>query len=464
MDSDLHLEQAVLHAALVRPQGMQELARHAVPADFDHPVHRRIFAHLAGLATDGREPSVAALMAMLGNEELEPGLTARDYASKLFVGAGDALFEAPIRDLIETWRDRRLRRQMVQVGSVLQLAEVTPEASLRGMTDDAVHALNEITAAMATGRPKSYSAGEAAEEAFDAMLGEASPVITTGLSDLDRMLGGWPRGELTICAGRPAMGKSTLGVSTALRSARAGHGVVLFSLEMTRKQVGARMIADMAYVQRDPVTYEAIGNRDVDGRHIERIKTAAEALSGLPIAIEEQRGNTMLAITARAKEIAQDMQRKGQRLDIVMVDHIGLVRASNRYAGMRHREIAEITDGLAGLAKDLDCAVVGLCQLNRGVEGRENKRPGLSDLRDSGSIEEDASAVVFVYREAYYLHMLGQLEDSQREMERRANIDRCENVMELIVSKNRNGRTGIVRAFTDMGASAIRNLDFGGRR
>ena len=115
------------------------------------------------------------------------------------------------------------------------------------------------------------------------MLGEASPVITTGLSDLDRMLGGWPRGELTICAGRPAMGKSTLGVSTALRSAKGRSRRCYFSLEMTRKQVGARMIADMAYVQRDPVTYEAIGNRNVEGRHIERIKTAAEALSGLPL-------------------------------------------------------------------------------------------------------------------------------------------------------------------------------------
>lgn len=464
MGSDLHLEQAVLHAALVRPQGMQQLARHAVVEDFDHPVHQRVFDHLANLASDGREPSVAALLAMFGDEELEPGLKARDYAAKLFVGGGDALFEAPLRDLIETWRDRRLRRRLVQVGGVLQLAELSPEASIKGMSEDAVHALNEITAAIATGRPKFYSAGEAAEEAFDAMLGEAAPIITTGLTDLDRVLGGWPRGELTIAAGRPAMGKSTLGVSTALRSARAGHGVALFSLEMTRKQVGARMIADMAYVQRDPVTYEAIGNRAVKGHHIDRVKAAAEALAGLPIVIEEQRGNTMLAIATRAKEIAQDMERRGQRLDIVMVDHIGLVRASNRYAGMRHREIAEITDGLAGIAKDLDCAVVGLCQLNRGVEGRENKRPGLSDLRDSGSIEEDASAVVFVYREAYYLHMQGQLEDVQREMERRANIERCENVMELIVAKNRNGRTGIIRAFTDMGSSAIRNLDFGGRR
>lgn len=464
MDSDIAIEQAVLHAALVRPNGLQQLARHVVGTDFDHPVHRRVFEHLSGLAVEGRAPSVAALMAMFGDEELEPGLTARSYVSLLFTGRGDALFSAPLRDLFETWRDRRLRRRMVQVGGVLQLAEAATESSIKGMAEEAVHALNEITASLQDGRPQSYTAGEAAEEAFDAMLGESAPIVTTGLTDLDRMLGGWPRGELTICAGRPAMGKSTLGVSTALRSARAGHGVALFSLEMTRKQVGARMIADMAYVQRDPVTYEAIGNRAVASHHIDRVKTAAEGLAGLPIVIEEQRGNTMLAITTRAKEIAQDMARKGQRLDVVMVDHIGLVRASDRYAGMRHREIAEITDGLAGIAKDLDCAVVGLCQLNRGVEGRENKRPGLSDLRDSGAIEEDASAVVFLFREAYYLHMQGALDDPQREMERRANIERCENVMELVVAKNRNGRTGIVRAFADMGASAIRNLDFGGRR
>lgn len=464
MGSDIGLEQAVLHAALVRPGGMQNLARHAVVGDFENIVHQRVFDYLATLAGEGREPSVAALLALFGDDEIEPGLKARDYVAKLFVGGGDALFEAPLRDLIETWQDRRMRKRLHQIGGTLQLANVSPEISIRALSDDAVRALNDINAALASGRPQSYTAGEAAEAAFDAMLGEAAPIVTTGLTDLDRVLGGWPRGELTICAGRPAMGKSTLGVSTALRSAKAGHGVALFSLEMTRKQVGARMIADMAYVQRDRVAYEDIGNRNVAPHHVERVKRAAEALALLPIMVEEQRGITMASIAARAKAIAQDMDRKGKRLDVVMVDHIGLVRASDRYAGFRHREIAEITDGLAGIAKELDCAVVGLCQLNRGVEGRENKRPGLSDLRDSGSIEEDASAVVFVYREAYYLQMQGQLDDAQREMERRANIDRCENTMELIVAKNRNGRTGIVRAFTDMGASAIRNLNFGERR
>lgn len=464
MTADLTLEQAVLHAALVRPGALDMLLRGATPEDFAHPVHRRIVEHLQALRQDEREPSVISVMTLFGDDELEPGLKAKDYVSQLFVGGGQAAFAAPLRDLFETWRDTKHRSTLVAIGRQLEAMSVATSVTVGEALDVALGSLSDVKAELQTSKPKSYGTTDATEDAFEAMLGEAKPIISTGLVDLDRMLGGWARGQLTIVAGRPAMGKSTVGLSTALRSAKAGHGVVMFNLEMTRQQVGARLMADASYGFGEFIAYDDIIGRRVGDHGVDRLKRAAKAISELPLRFEEQRGLTLAAITTKAKHIAADMDRKGEKLDIVMIDHIGLVKPSNRYAGMRHREIAEITDGLATLAKDIDCAVIGLCQLNRGVEGRENKRPTLADLRDSGSIEEDASAVVFLYRDAYYLQLKGQEESAEDEMRRQEMLKATRNSLDLVVAKNRNGRTGIVPVFVEMGASAVRNSDFGSRR
>jgi replicative DNA helicase len=189
------------------------------------------------------------------------------------------------------------------------------------------------------------------------------------------------------------------------------------------------------------------------------LDAAKKAIAEYPATIEVQRGLTVAEISARARRHANALAAKGQKLETIFVDHIGLVRASGQYLGNRPREIAEITDGLATLAKDLDCAVIGLCQLNRGVEGRENRRPGLSDLKDSGAIEEDASAVIFLYRPAYYLANTRE-DNHEREQQRIQALAAVENVLELVVAKNRNGRTGVVEAFGNIGANAIRDRGY----
>lgn len=463
MSEIIDLEQAILHSVLINPDGMATLCTRMVPDEFSHPVHQRIAEHLGLLFAEGREPSIAALYALFADgEEVEPGLRARDYLGKLVQG-GTAMCHAPMRDLFETWQDLRTRAALAGIGGRMQLVDVMPGVSVRQTITEAIDELNDLQSSLTYHAASSYSSQDSLQSAFDAMLGEAEPIITTGLVDLDHMLGGWRRGELTIVAGRPAMGKSTFGISTAWRTAKAGHGVAMFSLEMNKNQIGSRIMADRAYSARDWVAYEDIMNRRVtNSAHIERLKQACKTGQDLSLQIDETRGLSMAVIAARAKKMARAFERKGQRLDVLMVDHIGLVKPSSRYAGNRHREIAEITDGLATLAKELDCAVVGLCQLNRGVEGRDNKRPTLSDLRDSGSIEEDASAVVFLYRMHYYASMQGQLDDHDKEMVRQQVLADTRNDLELVIAKNRNGRTGIVRVFAEMGANALRNKDFGG--
>ena len=300
----------------------------------------------------------------------------------------------------------------------------------------------------------------AAARALDHLRGEAPGYPTTGLADLDNLLGGWPRGEVSIIAGRPGMGKSAAVSCSVLRAAKAGHACALFSLEMTGVQLGARLLTDLAYTQADPIHYQNIIKRRVfDERHHRKLDWSQEQLDALPVVIEERAAPTLSEIIARTRKIAAEFDRRGQKLEIVFVDHLLLIRPSNRYSGSRNNEVREMVEGLKGLAVELDVAVVALCQLNRGVEGRENKRPGLSDLKESGTIEEIASVIVFLYRPEYYL---GRVEDDpDDEAVRVEMLAKCKNQIEYDVAKNRNGAVGHVVAWADIGCNAIRNKSFG---
>ena len=184
----------------------------------------------------------------------------------------------------------------------------------------------------------------------------------------------------------------------------------------------------------------------------------AIAYKALPLTIDDQRGLTMAEIAARTRAEAQRMERAGKRLGLVVVDHLGLVKPSGRYAGNKVNEVGEISDGLATLAKDQDVAVLALHQLNRGTEGRENKRPTLADLRNSGDLEQDADVVCFAYRESYYLERMKHDPGSQNEVQREASLEACRNTLELLIAKNRNGPTTTVTLFCDMACNVVRNL------
>lgn len=454
----IDLEQAVLHAVLTQPERLQDFCRVTAPGDFSHPVHARIADHLASLHASGRQPSITALLALFGDDEVEPGLPAKRYVGQLFVGGESKVFLAPWRDTLETWQDHLRRQKLFSIGSRLQLAATT-SLDVFDLAHAGVDELDDVIASQRTGKLREYDAGGAARIALAHLDGDTPGYPTTGLIDLDRMIGGWPRGQLSIIAGRPGMGKSAIATSTFLKAARKGHAGVFFSLEMVGEQLGARLLTDLAYQHRDPIHYEDMLHRRLEPRHVERLRKASEELDGLPVKIIEQRGLTMAEIAAMSRKAATEFDRKGQPLEVIFVDHMLLVKASQRYAGNRVREVAEISDGLATLAKDLNVAVVALCQLNRAVEGRESKRPSLSDLRDSGAIEEDASVVIFSYRPAYYIER-EKSDDAALEQARQDQLARVRNLIEFGVAKNRNGRVGIVNAFVDIGANAIRNGGF----
>jgi replicative DNA helicase len=449
-------ERAVIAACLAQPDRLAEIEATLVPSDFEGHFHRRVIEVLFGLHREGRKPSIEALVSFLGDDEIAPDLTVRGYLKGVVVD-GLALLHLPIDDAIETIRDAAQRKLLAQAGSELMTAATTGSKSVATIATEAVAKMDEALSSVRCGRRKSYEVGAAGKSALALLDGTASAAPTTGLADLDQMTGGWPRGEPIIIAGRPGMAKSGVATCSAVKAAKAGHPVLFFSLEMRAEQLGARMLTDLAYTHESPIHYEDILLRRItDGRTRSRLEAAQKQLDALPIYIEEQRGLTIAEIGARSRKRAAACERAGHPLGAVFVDHLGLVRPSDRYVGQRVREIAEITDGLATLAKDLDIPVIALCQLNRNVEGRENKRAAMPDLRESGAIEEDASLIIFLYRAAYYLER-ERFDDPEHERQRLNALAEARNKIELQVAKNRNGRVGVVDAFIDIGANALRN-------
>lgn len=457
--ADWDAEQSIIGRVLVSPVLMEEVAALLQPQDFAHPFHASLMRLLASLIAEGRTPSLQSVLAIIGDQELEPNLSVKGYLTSLMAHqpAGNLV---PLADAIEVVRDQSHRSAISVIANTLAARAGTQDTSVADMAADAVHALDDVISSVRQGKADVYDLDGAAERALRHHASSERVYPTTGLADLDRIIGGWPLGQLSIWAGRPGMGKSACATSAVFRAAQAGHGVGFFSLEMQGEQLGSRILTDLSFTHDDPIHYEDIlSRRDIPEHHMRRILRAKEVLKGMPVQIEERRDLTMAEISARTRKMANAFDRAGRKLSVVFVDHMGLVQPSGRYKGNRVNEVGEISSGLATLAKDLDIAVVALCQLNRAVEGRDNKRPGLADLRDSGSIEQDASVVVFTFRPAYYFEQ--RQDDPGKEQDRLAMLERTRNRLELAVAKNRNGRVGTVDAFVDIGANAIRNAAHG---
>jgi replicative DNA helicase len=457
LQNDNGAEFAILARCMAKPESIPEIVDKVVPADFEHAFLARCFSAIVGLHGEGRKPSIESLVAELGNDEIEPKLTVRQFLFELATQGVSGYF-LPVGDAIEVLRDRAQRRTLAVLGANL-MAATAGMKSVADLVAEAAAGLDDVSSSFRQGKRMVYTAGGAGAAAIANLDAVESTSPTTGLKDLDRVLGGWPKGELSVVAGRPGMGKSAFASSALLRAAKAGHGCQFFSLEMTERQLGARMLSDVAYSSQRPIMYQDILRRSIQDLDRNRLKLAQEILEKLPISIEEQRGLTITDIATRARKLADKYDKDGGTLDVVFVDHMLLVRPSSRYAGNRVREVAEISDGLASLAKELQCAVVALCQLNRGVEGRDSKRPTLSDLRDSGAIEEDASTVTFLYRPAYYLAQKKPDSAEERAVLEEL-LEKDGKLLEFVVAKNRNGEVGIVDAFVEIGANAVRDKEW----
>jgi replicative DNA helicase len=269
--------------------------------------------------------------------------------------------------------------------------------------------------------------------------------LTTGLDGINNKLGGLMNSDLIVLAGRPAMGKTALATNIAFQCAlrarkggdedRAGAPVAFFSLEMSADQLANRILAEQSQINS-----EQLRKGDLKQEDFNRLARAAEALHDLPLYIDDTPALSIASLRTRARRL-----KRRHRVGLVVVDYLQLLQGSgSRTSESRVNEISEITRGLKTLAKELNVPVLALSQLSRQVEQRPDKRPQLSDLRESGTIEQDADIVLFVYREEYYHESLKPEDGSDKFQAWRDKGDRISGRAEVIVGKHRHGATGIV--------------------
>jgi replicative DNA helicase len=363
--------------------------------------------------------------------------------------------------------DAWLRRQLVDLGEVVVNRAFGSEAELdaKGQLESAEQALFELAKEGGAGEGGFLTferaltiAVQHAEKAFTTPGGVSG--LATGLRDLDAKTGGLHPSDLLIIAGRPGMGKTALATKIAFGAAKAvlrnaqeadpnavpKGGVALFSLEMSADQLATRLLAEESRISGDRIRRGEISQRDFD-----RFLEVSRELASLPLNIDDTPAISISALRTRCRRL---QRTKG--LDLIVVDYLQLMRpAAGTRPESRVLEISMITQGLKALAKELSVPVIALSQLSRAVESREDKRPQLSDLRESGSIEQDADVVMFVYRDEYYLMQRAPKELSFDNAEKfqgavdkwQKDMEMAHNKAELIIAKQRHGPTGTIKLF-----------------
>lgn len=460
----IEAEQSLLGAIIVNPDALSRVELIIAPSDFFEPVHADLFAWLLESRNAGRPVTIGLVKAALGNFGAQEicGITVSEYAARL-AAAATTIINAP--DFARTIRDIADRRRMQATAETLQslLAHASIDVPILEIATGAIDELDAILSSRSETSSQTVMIGDAAvasiERMQEAMQNPGRLTgLATGLRSLDDRTGGFQRGEFIVLAGRPGMGKSALAVTIARLMAGAGLNVRLNSLEMDAKGITDRALTDIAWSNCDPIAYSGIGRGHVTNAQAARLVEAARDFRGLPLKIDPQGGLTVSQIAARARKQKQTLERQRKTLDALIIDHMHIMRASDRYAGNPVREITEISGSLKALAKELDVPVIALAQLNRKVEDRDNKRPSMSDLRESGAIEQDADLIIFLFREAYYLaNMI--CEDDGAEGKRIARLREVENRVEANIAKQRNGPVGVVNLYCDIACNVFRDLE-----
>ncbi|WP_142848700.1 replicative DNA helicase [Telmatospirillum sp. J64-1] len=456
-------EQALLGAILVNNRTYEKVSEFLRPEHFADPAHARIFDACGKLINRGQIANPVTLKTILEQDQALAEIGGTHYLAQL---AGSVVTIINAEDYGRLIFDLHLRRELIDLGE-----ELVNDA-FQGDVDTS--ALDQISQAEA----KLYELGTTGQieggfqdfktavinavhmaEAAHKRAGQLSGV-PTGLRDLDKKLGGLHPSDLLILAGRPSMGKTALATNIAFNAAKRyreevdalgnrkaadGAVVAFFSLEMSAEQLATRILSEQAEVQSHKIRQGEMSNEE-----FQRLVLAAQELHALKLYIDDTPALSISAVRTRCRRL-----KRQNGLGLVVVDYLQLLRGSSTRSENRVQEVSEITRGLKALAKELDVPVIALSQLSRSVESREDKRPQLSDLRESGSIEQDADIVMFVFREQYYLE---RAEPARRPDESDDKFNdryaawqkRCEEVWntgEVIVAKQRHGPVGTVRLF-----------------
>src|SRR5690606_17011730 len=450
---NVEVEQALLGAILINNDAFYRVADFLMPEHFYEPIHREIYELAGKIIRAGKAAEPATLKTHLP-DQLLPDVTMMQYLSRLAAEATTVLNAA---DYGQAIYDLAIRRNLIQVGEEMvgvaydSDVEMTPEKQIEKVE-------GELFQLAEKGRYDGWlqNIGTALNASIQ-MAGEAFQRdgglsgVATALHDLDRQMGGLQRSDLIIIAGRPAMGKTSLVTNIAYNVAKAwrgevtpdGHnktvdgGVVgFFSLEMSSEQLATRILAEQAEISSSDIRRGRIHDSQFS-----KLVDVSNMMSKIPLYIDDTGGISVAQLAARARRLKR---QKG--LDFLVVDYLPLLSGSSKASSQnRVQELTEITTTLKALAKELEVPIVALSQLSRQVESRDDKHPQLSDLRESGSIEQDADVVLFVYREEYYLKNKEPKEGTPEHMTWQGEMEKVHGKAEVIIAKQRHGPTGTVQ-------------------
>ena len=463
---NIEAEQSLLGAILVNNDAFYRVSDFLEAKHFFEPLHQHLFETAGSLIRMNKIATPVTLKTFVPAETDIGGLTVAQYLARL---AAEATTIINAQDYGQTIYDLALRRDLIRIGEdMVNVAYDAPvDFAPRAQIEDAERRLFEIAE---SGR---YDGGfqrfaqalttavDMAANAYQRDGGLSG--IACGLREMDSKMGGLQQSDLIILAGRPAMGKSSLATNIAYNVARTyrgevqadGHmktvdgGVVgFFSLEMSAEQLATRIIAERTGISSSSIRRGGISEADFD-----KIRDQAIEMQSIPFYIDETGGISIAQLAARARRLKR---QKG--LDLLIIDYLQLLTGSGKRSDNRVQEITEITTGLKALAKELAIPIIALSQLSRQVENREDKRPQLADLRESGSIEQDADVVLFVYREEYYLQSKEPRPGTPEHEKWQTEMDLAHGKAEVIIGKQRHGPTGTVNLHFDASVTRFSDL------
>ncbi|MEQ1695524.1 MAG: replicative DNA helicase [Hyphomicrobiaceae bacterium] len=451
---NIEAEQALLGAILINNESHERVSGFLNAEHFFDPLHAQIYETMAKLIQAGKQATPVTLKTFFDNSEpINEHLTVPQYLGRLAVNATTII---NAHDYGRTIYDLAIRRTLITIGEDLvnvafdSPVDSSPEEQIQE-TEGALYALAEkgkYGQGFLTFGTALTNAIEMANAAYQRAGGLSG--ISTGLSDLDNKMGGLQSSDLIVLAGRPSMGKTALVTNIAFNVANAykeerqpdgsvkvldGAVVGFFSLEMSAEQLAARILSEQAEVGS-----EKIRRGMIDEDQFRKLVQVSQRMSTIPLYIDQTGGISIAQLAARARKL-----KRQRGLGLLIIDYLQLVSGSKRTGEGRVQEVTEITTGLKALAKELQCPVIALSQLSRQVEQREDKRPQLSDLRESGSIEQDADVVMFVFREEYYVERTKPSEGTAEFNEWQQKMMMVSGKAEVIIGKQRHGPVGAVQ-------------------
>ena len=440
LPNNIEAEQSVIGSILVSNEMFDEINMIITSKNFYDPMHQKIFSAIEKLIYGGMLANPITLKNYFEKEKDE--INVPDYLIKI------TKFSTAKRQTTEYSKliyDLFVKRELIKISE-----NIIDTAKLNDLDHDGQSIIENFEKSLFDLAEKGSFSSQLVkfDEAMRMTIEMASNAykndegivgVPTGLTDLDDRLGGLHKSDLLIIAGRPSMGKTALATNIAFNAAKKIQDdgrkstIAFFSLEMSSEQLSTRILAEQSRIKSNDIRRGRISEDQFD-KFIETSKNISE----LPLYIDETPAISIAALSNRARRI-----KRLYGLDMVVVDYIQLMRALN-YKDNRVQEISEITQGLKALAKELSVPVLALSQLSRAVESRDIKKPQLSDLRESGSIEQDADVVMFVYREAYYLEKLEPRPATVEHAEWQSKMNEVSNLAEIIIGKHRHGPTGNV--------------------